>query len=204
MKNLSLALNVLLILAVGYLYYYNFSGKKTALSNNGVANASMVRDSNNSRPPIAYVELDSLNENITYIRDKRKELETEQKAIENEQESGYRNLQTQKDNFLKKGAAITQDEAQQFQGSLIQQQQQIDARKQSASQKLSEKSFSFMDDIQKKLKEFLADYNKNRKFMYILTTGTGLDYMVYRDSSLNITRDVIAGMNKKMKAGSKR
>lgn len=200
MKNLSLILNILLFAAVGYLYYYNFSGKKGSASPAGINGSSMGKDSICNRPPIAYVELDSLNENITYIREKRKELETEQKSIEAEQENGYRGLQAQKDNFLKKGASITQDEAQQFQTLLLQQQQQIDGKKQAASQKLSEKSFSFMDDIQKKLKEFLTAYNKDKKYMYILTTGTGLDYMVYKDSSLNITNDVIRGMNEKMKA----
>jgi hypothetical protein len=39
--------------------------------------------------------------------------------------------------------------------------------------------------------------------MYIITTGTGLDYMVYKDSTLNITNDVIKGMNEKMKAAVK-
>ena len=56
-----------------------------------------------------------------------------------------------------------------------------------------------MDDIQKKLKDFLAEYNKEKNYMYILTTGTGLDYMVYKDSSLNITADVVNGMNEKLK-----
>ena len=51
---------------------------------------------------IAYVDLDSLNEKIHFIRDKRKELESEQKAIETEWENGYRNLENQKNNFLKK------------------------------------------------------------------------------------------------------
>ena len=126
MKNLSLFLNVVLLAAVGYLYYYDFSGKKNGGQSAKPGNTASVNDSTCNRPPIAYVELDSLNENITYIKDKRKELETEQKAIETDQENGYRNLQTQKDNFLKKGAAITPDEAQQFQGMLLQQQQQID------------------------------------------------------------------------------
>ena len=71
------------------------------------------------------------------------------------------------------------------------------------SQKLNEKSFGIMEDIQKKLKEFLAEYNKNKNFMYIFTTGSGLDYIVYKDSSLNITNDVIKGMNEKMKSASK-
>lgn len=56
-----------------------------------------------------------------------------------------------------------------------------------------------MDDIQKKLKDFLIDYNKEKKYLYILTTGTGLDYMVYKDSTLNITDEVVQGMNEKLK-----
>ena len=82
------------------------------------------------------------------------------------------------------------------------QQQKIDTRKQELSQKLNEKSFGIMEGIQKKLREFLAQYNKDKKYMYIFTTGTGLDYMVFKDSTLNITNEVIKGMNEKMKAES--
>jgi outer membrane protein len=203
MKNLSLVLNIVLLAAVGYLYYYSFSGKKNGKPSISNSNPSMWKDSNCNRPPIAYVELDSLNENITYIKERRKELEKDQKDIETEWENGYKELEAKKNNFLKKGASITQEEAQQFQGQLVQEQQQIDGKKQSLNQKLSEKSFSVMDDIQKKLREFLTEYNKEKKFMYILTTGAGLDYLVYKDSSLNITGDVIRGMNEKMKSGSK-
>ena len=203
MKNLSLILNIVLLAAVGYLYYYDFSEKKVKDVAAKINSSYMATDSNNHRSAFAYVELDSLNENITYIKERRKELETEMKAIEAEQENGYKNLQDQKDNFLKKGAAITEQEAQVFQGKLMDQQQQIDTRKQVLSQKLNEKSFVIMEDIQKKLKEFLADYNKDKKFMYIFTTGTGLDYMVYKDPTLNITNDVIKGMNAKMKAAAK-
>ena len=200
MKNFSLVLNVVLVLAVGFLYYYDFSGKKAEAVAAKIGNNYMVMDSSGHRPPLAYVELDSLNENITYIKDRRKELETEMKAIEQEQENGYRGLQVQKDNFLKRGAAITDQEAQVFQGKLIEQQQKIDSRKQELSQKLNEKSFGIMEDIQKQLKDFLNEYNKDKKYMYIFTTGTGLDYMVFKDSTLNITSDVINGMNAKMKA----
>ena len=200
MKNLSLVLNIILLLAVAYLFYYDFSGKKTSEVAAKINSSYKPGDSNSFRPPLAYVELDSLNEKITFIRERRKELESEMKAIEQEQENGYRGLQAQKDNFLKKGASITEEEAQVFQNKLIEQQQKIDGRKQELSQKLNEKSFGIMEGIQKKLKDFLADYNKDKKYMYIFTTGTGLDYMVFKDSTLNITNDVIKGMNEKMKA----
>ena len=202
MKNLSLVLNVVLIIAVGILYYLHFSGKKTVDAKPKIA---LPKTTGNEvgHMAIAYVEMDSLNDNILYIKNKRKELEAQQRAIESEWENGYKGLEAKRDNFLKKGNAITQEMAQQFQGELAQEQQQIDGKKQSLSQQLNEKSYKFMDDIQKKLKDFLNEYNSQRNFTYIFTTGTGLDYMVFKDSSLNITADVIAGMNEKMSITAK-
>ena len=198
MKHLSTILNVVLLLAVAFLYFHEFGGAKAkaSITKSPVSVAETQKAGN---APIAYVELDSLNEKIIFIREKRKELEAEQKAIETEWESGYRGLEAQKNNFLKKGNAITQQMAEEFQGQLLQQQQRIDEKKQGLTQKLSEKSYRFMDDVQKKLKDFLVDYNKEKNYLYILTTGTGLDYMVYKDSTLNITEDVVVGMNEKLK-----
>lgn len=205
MKQFSVALNVILLLAVAFLYYLHFSSGKSAAQ---AKKANLPAASATGAPAagqtlIAYVDLDSLNEKIDYIRNKRKELETEQKAIETEWENGYRGLETQKNNFLKKGESITQQEAEAFQESLYRQQQEVDGRKQNATQKLGEKSYKFMDDMQKKLKEFLQEYNADKNYQYILTTGTGLDYLVYKDSTLNITDDVVNGMNEKMKAEKK-
>jgi outer membrane protein len=188
--------------AVGVLYYLHFS-KDTKLNAPQKQISPTVNTTNTVRPAIAYVELDSLNEKISYIKLGRKELEAEQQSIETEWENSYRNLENQKNNFLKRGNAITQEEAEKFQTSLLQQQQQVDGRKQNLSQKLNEKSYKFMEEIQKKLKDFLTAYNEDKNFNYIFTTGNGLEYMVYKDSSLNITADVIKGMNDVMKSTSK-
>ncbi len=197
MKNLPLVLCAILFAAVLFLYVKVFSGiERTTAS---VTNTKNAGPANQSAFPIAFVELDSLNDNIGYIKDRRTELESEQRAIETEWQNSYRTLENRKNEFLKRGSAITQQEAEKFQGELIQQQQQVDGKKQALTQKLSEKSYQFMDDIQSKLKLFLKDYNKHGRYQYILTTGTGLDYMLYKDSSLNITADVIKGMNAKMK-----
>ena len=202
MKNLSLVLNVVLFAAVGILYYLHFSGKKTSETKPKIT-LPKITGNESGHPLIAYVEIDSLNDNILYIKNKRKELEGEQKKIEADWDNSCKILENKKDNFLKKGNAITQEMAQQFQGELLQEKQQIDDRRQSLSQQLNEKSYKFMENVQKQLKDFLAEYNSQKNFTYIFTTGTGLDYMVYKDSSLNITADVIAGMNEKMATAAK-
>ena len=197
MRSFLIAVNSILLIAVIFLFikvYKNPTSIKTNTSGNVTSNTT----STSKNASIAFVELDSLNEKIGFIKERRKELETEQKAIELEWQNGYRGLENRKNEFLKRGNSITQQEAEKFQGELLQQQQQVDQRKQGLTQKLSEKSYKFMDDIQKKLKDFLNEYNKTKNYQYILTTGTGLDYMLYKDSTFNITADVIKGMNEVM------
>jgi outer membrane protein len=168
-KNILVALNIILLAAVGYLYYHNFSAKgssKIDKENNAKASAM---DTGCNRAHIAYVELDSLYENISYIKLRRTDVEVRQKKIESEWEIGMRDLEAKKNNFLKKGAAISQEEAQSFQGQYYQDQQEIESKKQSQMQALGEENFKFTNEIQKSLKEFLAEYNKEKKYMYILT-----------------------------------
>lgn len=195
MKQISLYLNIVLVIAVGFLFYMQFSTAKPQKTKLKAAPIVSQEKGGAQSMLMAYVDLDTLNEKITYIKNKRKELEAEQEAIENEWQNGYKNLENQKNIFLKKGNAITQEEAEKFQMQLQEQQYQIDNKKQTLSQKLNDKSYKIMDDIQKKIKEFLEEYNSERKYAYIFTTGTGLDYIVYKDTTLNITQDVVEGMN---------
>lgn len=202
MKKITLVLNIVLLIAVAILYYLHFSCK----SNNKhecKKNVSGTALNNSHKPIIAYVDLDSMNEKIGYIKKNRLALEQEQKSIESEWEGSYRDLENQKNNFLKKSSSITQSQAESFQKILLDQQQRVDTKKQMLTQQLNEKSYKFLEDIQKQLKQYLEEYNQNKGYAFILTVGNGLDYMVYKDSSLNITDDVVEGMNEKLKSKEK-
>jgi outer membrane protein len=194
MKHLSLTLNIVLLLAVGILYYLHFSSAKPDEKKKKNQIIQLTKKSGNA-PLIGYIDLDTLYEHIAFIKNNRKLLENEQIAIEKEWENAYRNLQAQNDNFLKVRDSKTKAEAEEFQGKLIQQQQMVDEKKQNAAQALNDKTYKFGDDIQKKLKAVLVEYNQDNKFSYIFTTGTGLEYLVYKDTALNITDDVVEGMN---------
>lgn len=198
MNKLSVALNIILVAAVGFLYYNNFSAKKV-----GAATTQLLKDSCTNPHRIAYVELDSLNENLLYFKQRRKDLEAEQKKVEDKITSDYKSLDEKKNGFLQKNPNARPEELQSFQGQLIQEQQGIETERQRQSQYFSQKNYELMESIQKNLKEFLAEYNKTKKFQYILTTGAGLDYLIFKDSTLDITRDVIKGLNERMKPVSK-
>ena len=200
MKQFSLVFNLVLLAAVAVLYYLHFSSNKKLITALTPPNNYKQKDSNGAKiPVVAYVELDSLNNNVTFIKLRKKELEAEQKIITNEYESSYRALTAERDEFLKKGNAITQQEAEIFQAKLGQKQQDIEAAKQTKAQRLAEKGAKIMEDMQGKVRTFMKEYNKNKNYSYILATGTGLDYLFFKDSTLNITSDVIKGLNAQMK-----
>ena len=202
MKNLSVVLNVVLLAAVGYLYYYNFSGSKNTNPASPNVNTIKVNDSTLNQPRIAYVELDSLNENIVFFKQKRKQLEAEQKQYEAEILKDTKTLETKQNIFFQKNPNATPEEVQNFRAQLTPEIQALEDKKQKQSQALNQKSFDVMEKIQKNLKALLLDYNKKKKYQYILSTGSGLEYLIYKDSALNITKDLIKEMNEKMKPDS--
>jgi outer membrane protein len=199
MNKVLVAINIILLASIGYLYYYNFSGKKNQVP---VAKNDLVATSNDSsrnKSRIAYVELDSLSENLTYLKQQRKDLEQQQKQIEAEITNNLRELEARKTNFYKKNPTATPDQLQSFYLQLQNGQDSLESKKQVMSQVMNQKRFELMESIQKNLKDFLADYNKEKKYQFILTTGSGIDYLIYKDTTLDITKDVIKGMNEKMK-----
>ena len=75
MKQLSLILNIILLLAVGLLYYFHFSCRRewknfgtSATTTNGSCPALKM-------PVVAYVDQDSLSDQVTFIKTKKDELE---------------------------------------------------------------------------------------------------------------------------------
>jgi outer membrane protein len=200
MKNLSLILNIVLLLAVGYLFYSDFAVKKKVAAVSSSTKALRINDSTGQHAGIAYVELDSLNENITYFKQRRKELEQQQKSIEADLANDYKSLEAKQNSFFQKNPNANPEDVQNLRLQLAQGQQEIENKKQTQMQLLQQKSFELMEYIQKNLKEFLADYNKEKKYQYILTSGSGIDWLIYKDSTLDITQEVITGMNEKLKA----
>lgn len=197
MNKLSIGINLVLLAAVGFLYYYNFSGKK-----NNASVGNQIATVCSTQHHIAYVELDSLNENLVVFKQKRKALELQQKNAELEISNDYKDLEAKKNIFFQKNPNATPEQIQNLRAELDKDQQDIEQKKQIRSQGLNQKNFELMESIQKNLKSFLTEYNKEKKYQYILTTGSGIDYLIYKDSTLDITKDVIKGMNERMKPDS--
>jgi outer membrane protein len=59
-----------------------------------------------------------------------------------------------------------------------------------------------MTELRKQVEEYLKDYNKSKKYAYILSYEPGF-IIYYKDSAYNITGDLITGLNEQYKSKKK-
>ena len=74
-----------------------------------------------------------------------------------------------------------------------QMQQGLQAKKQELDNELYNSNSKMKEDILLRIQNFLKDFNKDGRYSYILSYEPG--FMFYKDSTLNITSDVIKGLN---------
>ncbi len=190
MKNFTLGLNVVLVIAVAVLFYLHFSSAKPVKVAASVINSSAI-----SNFKIAYFESDSLETGFDYYKQISKELATSEQQ-KRSQLLNERNAYIEKvKEYQAKGQSMTQMEAAKANQDVEQRQKAIQANEQQKSQEIQDERFKKLQDIKKKIEDYLKDYNKNKIYSFILSSSSELMY--YKDSAYDITKDLIKGLNEK-------
>jgi outer membrane protein len=190
MKNILLLINIVLIFLVGYLYYLHFSNtKKLPVQSVQSKAGAGVKDG----AKVAYIDLDSLQNNYTYYKKIKTEFEHRQ-AVANDEISGMqKKYQTRAMQLQQKGTTMTQPEQEAAMQEINKMQQDLQARKQEIDNDLYNYNSKMKEDILTRIQDYLKQYNKDGRYSYIFSYEPG--FMFYKDSTLNITPDVIAGLN---------
>ncbi|HMO32002.1 MAG TPA: OmpH family outer membrane protein [Lacibacter sp.] len=195
MKQFQSILLVVLTLALGVLYFLHFkTGAAPKKAGTPATNTSAAEPSP-EQVRIAYIDLDTIKEYYTYFKLKNDEIDREKQRIENEIQGGVSKLEKDRMEFLKKGEAITQIEAENFQRDYQNRYQQLGVRRETLLNQHLNNQAKALDDIQKRINEYLKDYNQQAGYHFIFSTGEGNLTLYYKDSAYNITREVIAGLN---------
>ena len=194
MKSVQPILLLLLTAAVAVLFVLHFSGKKVA----AVTSKTESRDSVSIPPQqlrVAYIDLDSIQKYYEYFKLRNDDIERDKQRIENQIQSELNKLEKDRVEFLKKGQAITQVDAERFQQEYQTRYQQIGQRQQTLQGQHLENQAKAIDDIQKRINDYLKEYNKTGKYNFIFSTGEGNLTLYYKDSAFNITTEVVKGLN---------
>ena len=190
MKNFTLGLNVVLAIAVAILFYLHFSSAKKILPNTPAA----ATTTNNSFK-IAYFESDSLETGFDYYKQISKELGASEQQKRNELLSQRNAFVEKVKEYQAKGQTMTQMEAAKANQDVEARQKQIQANEQTKSQEIQDERFKKLQDVKKKIEEYLKEYNKNNTYSFILSSSS--DLMYYKDNTYDITKDLIKGLNEK-------
>lgn len=188
-------LSALALLGVLILFILQFSGNKNpqqpALAKNEGTGAPSLR--------IAYVNIDTFENHYVYLKDKREAFEKKKNDMEAELQRSAAQFQNAMIAFQKKAqsGAMTQTEGEAEQRRLGQMQQSLESRQQTLEQQLMKEQNDFNQELKKRLDTFLAGYNKDKGYDYIFSFSEAAPLMLlYVNPALDITQDVIAGMNK--------
>ena len=190
MKNVLLIINIILLVLVGYLYYLHFKNKGKVVQAIKKSEAII----NDGKSKVAYIDLDSLQNNYGYYQKIKTEFEQKQSAANDEITAMQKKYQNRAMQLQKKAATMNQKEQEAAMQEINKMQQDLQTRKQSIDNDLYNYNSKMKEDILVRIQNFLKDYNRDGKYSYIFSYEPG--FMFYKDSTLNITGDVIQGLNK--------
>jgi outer membrane protein len=187
-----IGLNVLLTAAVITLFVLFFTkpkrcntsmaevkGEKTTLAKSGV---------------IAYVDLDSLETHYTLFKEKKAELENRQKSFESTLTQKASAFQAELYELQQRAAMMTQAEGEAAQQRMYKKQAEIEEMRDRMANQFMDEQTAFNEQLQNKLDSFVATYNADGRYKFILSYKRGGN-ILYKSEAYNITEDVINGMN---------
>lgn len=192
MKNLNLALSLLLSVAVVVLYVLHFSPKdSTATAKSSVSSTA------SSTSKIAYITMDSVLKNYKYYLEASAIFDKQRAEAEKELERRARKLQNEVDEYRSKAQAglLSQNEMKGTEEKLMRQQQELQYYNQSETDKLMREEQVQMEKLYERITNFLKTYNADNRYDYIINYAKGTNVW-YGNPAFDITTEVVEGLNK--------
>lgn len=148
---------------------------------------------------IAYVEVDSIMTQYQFCKDYSAILQKKGQNIQGTLAAKQQQLQQAGANFQQKiqQNAYTQEQAQSIQAGLQRQANDLQALNQRLSNEFQQETDKYNKALRDSIQNFLKVYNKDKHYSMILSKAG--DNLLYADKALDVTKDVIAGLNKAYK-----
>jgi outer membrane protein len=199
MKKLSVALFVILFLAVAALFFFQFSGNKKVKKGMPSDTSANVTASG-----IAYVNIDTVVFKFNMYSDRREELLGKQKKAEAElnskgtqYEKGVKDYQDK----VNKGL-VTRATAAEIEQSLYQQQQELVTLRDKLQSDLLEEDQVMNRQILEYITTYLEEHKEEYNYQYIFGKSFG-SVVLYGNTAFDITQQVLEGLNLKYQTEKK-
>lgn len=198
MNKTSIIIDSILGVAVVVLFVLFFTGKNTChnaapVAADGAAVAAEL--------PIAYINLDSLLENYVFAIQANDQLMAKQEDARLKLNTRARNLQNKAAEFQRKldnNAFLSRERAESEANKIQQEQAELQELEAKLTQEIMLQNQDLNLQLADSLTGFLKEFNADGRYQMILS-NTGKDNVIMAADALDITAEVIDGMNARCK-----
>lgn len=165
------------------------------VKSNGLPKASASADSTSSSP-VAVVDIDTLAAKCNFCIQGQAKLEAKQTSYRTQLEAKARKLQNDMVAFQNKaqnGGFTSQQQAEAAQSQLQKQQQAVQNFQSKIESDMAKATQNYQNELRKKIADFLKMYNADGRYKVIISKSG--DNVLYTDPSVDITNDIIQGLN---------
>jgi outer membrane protein len=197
MKHFSNIAIGILALAVGILFFLQFKGT----SGKAKDTPAIAKDSSGTPTStrIAYFEMDSIEQQYLYIKEVQGKLKQREQSMSGELQGMRNGYLGRVQQLQSKATTMSQQEGEAAQAEINQMENTLKQKEAKLAQDLQEQQFKLMQDINKKIEEYLTEYNQSKGFSYIISRQAG-DFIYFKDTTFNVTSDIIKGLNERYNA----
>jgi outer membrane protein len=191
MKNVSLILNGVLFVAVAILYYLHFAPKSSESANESATTPTDLK--------IAYINSDSVLKYYDYFNVNRQKLEEKGKKMDQEFRNRAQSLQNDIGAYQRNLGSMTIGQAKAVEEDLGKRQQNLQLYQRSLEQEIMNEQAKMNEDLYAKITAYLKEYGQAKGLDAVLKYDPTSD-LLYGGQALDITQDVIKGLNEAYKA----
>src|SRR5690606_5405007 len=145
---------------------------------------------------IVYVNADTLSAQYEYFKDAKAKLEGKAKKAQENLQSKGQAFQRELAEAEQKAATMSASERQATEERLARKQQELAQLNQNASSSLAQDEQSEMTAVYNSITEYLTKHAKENGYQYVLTYSKTNPAVIYADEKLDITKEVVAALNK--------
>lgn len=146
---------------------------------------------------IVYIQLDSLINQYDMFNDLRSELENKAQAIQDDLTKKGRSFESAAKDFqtkIEKGL-LTRSQAEEQQQRLAERQQNLQNLSQQKQYELAEEEAVMSRRVMDAVQTYLAKYNQEKGYAMIITSSAATNTVIAANPALDITQDVLTGLN---------
>lgn len=193
-----LIFNIVLLIALGYLYYAFYNKKN-------VQPVTVTQKTDGKiNFKIAYFDMDTLEKYYVYAKETRDYLKGKNDAMESKLNNIRQQYTDKVNDYNKRGATLSQTEQSQMQEDLQRLDNFYSQQQQSLGQDFQGEYMQKMLDLKNKIQDFLKTYSVQKGYEYVFSTSSDDNVIYYKDSVRNITTDVVDKLNDAFKNEQKK